>query len=503
MTELKVSDASPASAWDALPWKKFHALVFRLHRRIAKAERVGDHGKVKALQWTLTHSFAAKALAVRRVTQNRGGKTPGVDKRVWKTPEQKMQAISHLNRRGYKTKPLRRIYIPKKDGRQRPLSIPTMLCRAQQALHLLALEPIVEERADPGSYGFRRKRSAADAMEHICRALATRVCAPWVLDADIESCFDKLSHTWIQDNIPMDKRMLKKWLKAGYIDQKAYHRTEAGVPQGGLISPAILVLALSGLESAAKNCYYNKRKGKVNVITYADDFIITGATREVLEDHVKPAVEAFLKERGLRLSIKKTKITHIDEGFDFLGFSVRKYKGKLLMKPSKASIKAFYADLKKTVKSHPTATTQGLIHMLNPKLLGWAYYFRGSCASKTFGTMDHRIFKLLWRWVHRRHSRKSAGWKRRKYFRSRGYQNWVFTTKVFEKDKAKDLDLLEMGSIKIRRHIQVRIAANPFDPKFTEYFKWRDLLRKDLREKDCKRQLKYLTDPDTAGLDLR
>ena len=193
MTERKVSDASPANAWDTLPWKKFHALVFRLQRRIAKAERVGNHGKVKSLQWILTHSFTAKALAVRRVTQNRGGKTPGIDKMVWKTPEQKVQAISHLKRCGYKPKPLRRIYIPKKDGRLRPLSIPTMLCRAQQALHLLALEPIVEERADPGSYGFRRKRSTADALEQKCRSLATRVSAPWVLEADIESCFDHTS----------------------------------------------------------------------------------------------------------------------------------------------------------------------------------------------------------------------------------------------------------------------------------------------------------------------
>jgi len=500
MTERKLSGASPAHVWEALPWKKFHTQVFRLQRRIAKAEREGKHGKVKSLQWILTHSFTAKALAVKRVTENQGGKTPGIDRIVWKTPEQKMQAISHLKRRGYKAKPLRRIYIPKKDGRQRPLSIPTILCRAQQALHLLALEPIVEIRADPCSYGFRKKRSTADALEQTVRTLSTRVCAQWVLEADIESCFDRISHSWIQDKIPMDKSMLNKWLKAGYIDQKAFHRTEFGVPQGSLISPAICVLTLSGLEAAAINCYH-KRKGKINVVAYADDFIITGASREILEDHVKPAVAAFLKERGLRLSEKKTRITNIEEGFDFLGFNVRKYKGKLLTKPSKANIKSFYANLKTMVKSHPTATTEALIHMLNSKIIGWAYHFRHSCASKTFGTMDHRIFDLLWRWVTRRHSRESAQWKRKKYFRSRGFQNWVFTTKVICKDKAKkNLDLFEMGSVKIRRHTQVQKAANPFDPKFVEYFKKRDLLRKYLQEQDRKRRLKYFVDLDAAGL---
>lgn len=229
-----LTGASPTSeGWDSINWKIIETEVNRLQMRIAKAISEGRHGKVKSLQWILTHSFHAKLTAVKRVVQNQGGKTPGVDKIIWKTPQQKMKAAQSLTRKGYQTQPLRRIYIPKKDGRLRPLSIPTMKCRAMQALHLLALEPIAEFKADKNSYGFRPKRSAADALEACHHALVFKGSSKWILEADIKSCFDKISHDWLRNNIPMDKEILSKWLSAGYIDKgvaslikqnRAHHR---------------------------------------------------------------------------------------------------------------------------------------------------------------------------------------------------------------------------------------------------------------------------------------
>lgn len=307
--------ASPSTPleWDTINWCKISAHVRRLQMRIAKAFREGKHGKAKSLQWLLTHSFSAKLFAVRRVVQNHGAKTPGVDNVVWNTPAKKIKAAKSLKRRGYQAKPLKRIYIPKKQkGQLRPLSIPVMQCRAMQTLHLLALDPIAESIADKNAYGFRPMRSTADAIERCFSTLSRRNCAQYILEGDIRACFDNISHQWLLKNTPMDKGILKKWLAAGYIEKGKLHPTELGAPQGGSISPTLLTITLSGLEQAVKTAV--RLRDKVNVCVYADDFIITGGTKEVLENRVKPAVEAFLSERGLSLSQEKTKITHIDKG---------------------------------------------------------------------------------------------------------------------------------------------------------------------------------------------
>ena len=235
--------------WDQLDWPRHQRHVRRLQARIVKATQEGRWNKVKALQWLLTHSFSGKALAVKRVTENKGKRTPGVDRLIWRTPKAKLKAIETLKCRGYRPQPLRRVYIPKANGKQRPLGIPTMKDRAMQALYLLALEPIAETTAAPNSYGFRPKRSTADAVQQCFIALVGRNAAEWVLEGDIKGCFDHISHDWMLRHVRMDKRILQKWLKSGYVDNRTLYPTDEGTPQGGIISPTLANLTLDGLEA--------------------------------------------------------------------------------------------------------------------------------------------------------------------------------------------------------------------------------------------------------------
>jgi RNA-directed DNA polymerase len=219
--------------WHGVNWKRVHQTVSRLQARIVKATREDRWSKVKALQYLLTHSFSAKALAVKRVTENPGRKTPGVDREVWDTPEKKGQVVQTLRQKGYQAQPLRRVYIPKSNGQRRPLGIPTMRDRAMQALYLQALDPVAETLADPNSYGFRRGQSTADAIGQCFNCLSKRYSPQWVLEGDLKSGFDKISQDWILTHIPIEKSILRKWLKAGYIEKKVFHSTEEGTPQGG------------------------------------------------------------------------------------------------------------------------------------------------------------------------------------------------------------------------------------------------------------------------------
>jgi len=321
--------------WHGFNWTRANRYVRKLQARIVKAVKQGKWRLVKNLQRLLNHSVSGRLLAVRRVTENRGKKTAGVDGVVWDTPEKKIAVVKQLRQANYSPSPLRRLYIPKKNGKKRPLGIPTMYDRGQQALHKLGLEPVAECLADGNSYGFRPERSAQDAARQIFNALRLKCSAQWVLEGDIKACFDEISHQWLMDNVPMDKGMLHKWLTAGYIEKQVFHHTEKGTPQGGIISPLLANLCLDGLESCMYKNIHEKRSHKINVIRYADDFIITGESKEWLEEVVKPRVIQFLDSRGLTLSEEKTHITHVSKGFDFLGWNVRKYpNGKLLIKPS-------------------------------------------------------------------------------------------------------------------------------------------------------------------------
>ena len=472
-----IGASSARLTWDAIDWQTAKKHVRRLQMRIAKATREGRWGKVKALQWLLTHSFSAKLLAVRRVVQNRGRHTAGVDGIIWKTSRQKLQAARSLQRRGYRPQPLRRVYIPKKrSGKGRPLGIPTQRERAMQALYLLALEPVAETQADRNAYGFRPKRSTADAIGQCFNALARKQSPQWILEGDIRACFDRISHSWLVSHIPMDKSILRKWLAAGYMEEGILYPTEAGTPQGGIASPTLANMALDGLEQVAQSAAPNQ---KVHVVKYADDFIITGVSREVLAEKVKPAVEAFLRARGLELSLEKTAITHINDGFDFLGFNVRKYAGKLLIKPAKGSAKTFLGEIRRVIKFNRAAKTEQLVRQLNRKIRGWANYYRHVVAKKTFTHVDYQVFLALLAWVNRRHPNKSFQWKRKRYFRSQDRRHWVFYAPTHDKQgKATHLDLFHAGCVAITRHVKIRADATPYDPAFRDYFERRQRSRR-------------------------
>ena len=466
---LLIGASSADPSWDAIDWQTAERSVRRLQMRIAKATRARRWGKVQALQRLLTHSFAAKLLAVRRVVRNRGHRTAGVDGVIWTTSRQKLNAARSLRRRGYRPQPLRRLYIPKRNGKQRPLGIPTQFDRAMQALYLLALEPVAETQADHHSYGFRPKRSCADAIGQCFTVFARKHSAQWVLEGDIRACFDQISHAWLVNHTPMDKGVLSKWLAAGYLEEGVVHPTQSGTPQDGIASPTLANIALDSLQQVA--IMAAGRHQKVHVIRYADDFVITIASREVLETKVKPAVEAFLGERGLALSTEKTSITHIDDGFDFLGFNVRKYAGKLLIKPAKASVKAFLGDIRRFIKSHKTAKTEHAIRALNRKIVGWTNYYRHVVSKRTFTYVDNRIFLTLLAWINRRHPNKSNHWKRGRYFRRDGLRDWVFYTRVpAQQGKTTVLFLRHAAKVTIVRHIKIRVAATPYDPAFVDYF---------------------------------
>ncbi len=468
------------TSWHSIRWAECHREVRRLQARIVKATQEGRWGKVKALQWLLTHSFSGKAIAVKRVTENQGKNTPGVDKATWSTPESKTLAVSSLSRRGYQPRPLRRVYIPKSNGKMRPLGIPTMKDRAMQALHLLALEPVSETKADTNSYGFRPQRCTADAIEHCYKALARGNSPQWVLEGDIKGCFDNISHEWLLSNIPLDKEILRKWLKAGYMEDGLLHSTDAGTPQGGIISPTLANMALDGLQAALEKAYpWTTRRGqkvKVNLVRYADDFIITGVSKELLEDEVKPLVEAFMAERGLILSAEKTKITHIEEGFDFLGQNVRKYGKKLLIKPSKKNVATFLDKVRGIVKGNKQAKHLNVINQLNPVIRGWINYHRHVVAKDTFQTVDREIWRCLWQWAKRRHPKKNHYWIKDKYFKNVGTRTWVFaaeTGDVLPNGKPKLVKLVYAGETPIRRYCKIRAEANPFDPRWESYFEAR------------------------------
>jgi RNA-directed DNA polymerase len=348
--------------------------------------------------------------------------------------------------------------------------------RAMQTLYKFALEPVAEEFGDRNSYGFRTARSTHDAIGQCLNALSRSNSPQWIMEGDIRGAFDNVSHKWIMDNIPIDKGILEKFMKCGYIDAGELFPTDQGTGQGSAISPVIFNMVLDGMETeinqrAKEIKRRDHQNPKINFVRYADDFIVTGANREILEQEIKPLIEEFLSIRGLHLSEEKTVTTHIDEGFDFLGWNVRKYKGKLLIKPAKKQTISFVNRVRTAIENNKAAAQENLIRKLNPMIRGWAQYHKRCCAKQTFSRVDHQIWSKLWQWAKRRHPNKSRRWIKSKYFHSIGNRNWVFSAKnsKAEKPEIQDNVLYSAASTKIMRHIKVKADLNPFDRDWRGY----------------------------------
>ena len=471
----KLTNTQLKNQWNNIDWKTVEKFVNRLQSRIAKAVKNKKWSLVKRLQYLLTHSYYAKLLAVKNITQNKGKRTAGIDGETWSSPEAKMKAVLGITDKKYVSKPLRRVYIEKPGKKKkRPLGIPTMFDRSMQALYAIALSPIAETTGDKRSFGFRKFRSTQDAREKAFSNLCHKWSPEWILEGDIKGCFDNINHQWLIDNIPMDKSILKQFLKAGYVYDHKLFPTDAGTPQGGIISPILANMTLDGIEKLLTDKYHTGKNGmisqgqaskhKVNFLRYADDFIVTAKTEEIAKE-VKELIKEFLKDRGLELSDEKTLITHIDDGFDFLGWNFRKYEGKLLVKPSEKSIKKFTEEISAKIERGKAWTQEALIDNLNPIVTGWTNYHRSTVASKIFNKLDSRIWNMLWHWAKRRHPEKSKYWIADRYWHSAGNRNWVFST-----DK-NELKLL--SDTKIVRHTQLRSDMNPYLDR--DYFVLRKL----------------------------
>jgi RNA-directed DNA polymerase len=356
--------------------------------------------------------------------------------------------------------------------------------RAMQALHLLALDPVVETTADKNSYGFRQQRSCADAIAQRFITLSHAPNTQWILEGDIKACFDQISHDWLLAHVPMDRTILQKWLKSGYMDKHVLHETTEGTPQGGIISPALANSALDGLERLLRKKFpegtrlqsLGGKSASVNFIRYADDFVITSKSKEILEGKVQPVVEQFLQQRGLALSPKKTVITHVEKGFDFLGQNVRRYpNGKLLIKPSKKNLKTFLDGIRQTIRNARGMSAADLIDLLNPKIRGWANYHRHVVSSRIFSSVDRSIFYNLWQWARGRHQKKNSHWLKVKYFEKRGTRDWCFFGETCDdQGQLHKAWPYHARSTPIRRHVKVKGEANPYDPAFATYFEARE-----------------------------
>ena len=463
--DKKLTDAHLCQKWKSINWRQVEKSVNKMQTRITKAVLHNKWNLVKRLQYLLTHSYYAKLLAVRRVTRNKGKRTSGIDGEKWLTPDSKIKAVLSLTGKRYKAKPLKRVFIDKPGKKKkRPLGIPTMYDRAMQSLYSLALEPIAETISDLRSFGFRKHRSTKDACQQIFLCLSKKNSAQWILEGDIKGCFDNINHQWLLANIPIERSKLTQFLKAGFVYKRHLNSTKAGTPQGGIISPILANMTLDGIEKLLMTKYPKRGNNstKVNFVRYCDDFIVTANSEETARE-IKYLIVAFLKERGLELSDDKTLITNINEGFDFLGWNFRKYKGKLLTKPSKKSIKRFTETISQTLRKGMAWSQENLISKLNPIIRGWTNYHNSVVSSDVFQTLDHIIWGMLWRWAKRRHPNKSKNWIVNKYWKRNTTRRWNFIT---ERNS-----LLLLSKTRIIRHFPIKLQMNPFLD--TDYFRER------------------------------
>jgi RNA-directed DNA polymerase len=473
-------------AWRRIDWRQVEADVRRLRQRIFTASQAGDLKRVRSLQKLMLRSRANTLYSVRRVTERNAGRlTAGVDGEVVLSPEAKMKLADRMQHPSepFKAMPVRRVYIPKGSStKRRPLGIPVILDRCHQARVVNALEPEWEAQFEPRSYGFRPGRGCHDAIEAIyLTAYGKRTKRRWILDADLASAFDLIAHDHILAMIGTfpARGMIEQWLKAGVVENGRLSRTEEGTPQGGVVSPGLLNIALHGMEDAA-GVRYEKvgsdaawtERGSPVVIRYADDLVALCHSRHEAEQ-VKARLAAWLAPRGLAFNEDKTRVVTLDEGFDFLGFNVRRYHGKLLIKPSKTAARRIRERLRDELRSLRGTNAPAVIKRLNPIIRGWAAYYRTAVSSETFHALDGLLWKLTYKWATFSHSNKPTSWVVHRYFgqfHKTRQDRWVFG------DRDSGAYMLRFGWTKIVRHQIVPGTASPDDRDLTEY--WAERRRK-------------------------
>lgn len=508
--EIMSSSAKTEYKWDEINWRKLKRSVYKLQKRIYQASKSGDWKRMKHLQKLLLKSKSAKLLAVRRVTQiNKGKKTAGIDGVKSLSPTQRLKLANKLDM-NEKSKPVRRSWIPKPGKTEkRPLGIPTMTDRAKQALVKLALEPEWEAKFAPNSYGFRPARSCHDAIVAIYSAISKKNA--YVLDADIKGCFDNIGHVALLNKLntsPKLRRVIKGWLRAGIMEGDVFHKSKAGTPQGGVISPLLANIALHGLENEIKKAlqedlfqYAKKKRPATNrkqsvdsmsIIFYADDFVVIHESEEIILK-AKQFVEEWLKGIGLEINQSKTRVIHTlkskdgnKSGFDFLSFSIRQYpvttrarKYKTHTKPSLESQKRHRKAISERLKDLTAAKQEEVIEVLNPLIKGWSNYFRSGVSAKVFSKMDHYVFQKLWKWARWRHPNKGLRWIKRKYFRKYKGNNWRFAT-------SDNCRLALHSETHIKRHVKIQGTRTPHDGDlqyWSKRFKKRNFSIHDLAER--------------------
>jgi RNA-directed DNA polymerase len=471
------------TVWDFVDWRKASRIVTNLRQRIFRAARANDQRKVRSLQKLMLRSRSNILMSVRRVTQvNAGKNTPGADKVLVKTPAARGDLVDHLATfQPWRAKPVRRVYIPKKSdsSKCRPLGIPTIMDRCLQAMVKNALEPAWESRFEGSSYGFRPGRNAHDAIEKIYGFSCPNRRKKVVVDADIAGAFDNISQEFILKalgDVP-GKALIKQWLKAGYLEDGRYHDTPRGTPQGGVISPLLLNIALHGMEAAlgVKHDSQGTSIGTRAVVRYADDFVVFCESQEdalVVRDRILPD---WLAKRGLSLSEEKTRIVQLTEGFDFLSFNIRRFLHpqtsrsgyKLCIKPSKKAVLGKVKELREKWLALRGHSVKAVLWKLNPIIRGWANYNRTAVASRLFNKLDDWMFRRALRYAKHTHPKKSWKWVRKRYWgrwNKEREDDWVFG------DKHSGKYLLKFSWFKIERHILVRGTSSPDDPDLREYW---------------------------------